>query len=224
MACSEEKVVRLFYREKVSAVDFVQEKLGVSRITVLRSLKKHGYFSSCNFNSRYFTLKDIPRFDSKGLWLYDSICFSRHGTLSKTIKTLIESSSDGHTIMELETLLKSRLHNHISSLIRRGEVSRFYCGRNAVYVSSSDRRGERQTELRRRNIEKAAAVAQTGKMRLPKGFNPVNVISVLIELIKNPGSGAVEISERLGDKKVMLTAKQVEKIIIFYSLQKKTGH
>ena len=65
-------------------VDHLQQALGqVSLRTTSRYLRSH------NHNGRFHTLRDPARFDRFGLFSLGDACFSRHGSLSKTIQRLL---------------------------------------------------------------------------------------------------------------------------------------
>ena len=100
----ENRIVILLRKLVVATLDVLCSKLSKSRITVLRALKSYGYLSSFNFNSSYFTLKDIPDFDKNGLWFHGQVGFSRYGTLTQTIKAMIEHSENGYTVAELQNV------------------------------------------------------------------------------------------------------------------------
>ena len=80
----ESQVVQLLKQRQVAAYAELADQLKVSGKTVQRALHKAGTYASLNANSAYVTLKNIPRFDSRGLWGYKQLRFSRHGDLSRT--------------------------------------------------------------------------------------------------------------------------------------------
>ena len=59
-------------------------------MTVIRALKKYGYYTSYNRNAGYYVLHDVPEFNEWGLWTYRDIRFSKYGTLTQTIVALCE--------------------------------------------------------------------------------------------------------------------------------------
>jgi len=122
----ESKVVDLLRELIVATIDVLCTKLAASRSTVLRALKTYGYFSSYNFNSSYFTLKDIPHFGKDGLWFHGDVGFSRYGTLTQTIKAVVEHSEAGYTVLELQKRLGTKIHNQLSWLCRNKMLTRFY--------------------------------------------------------------------------------------------------
>jgi len=112
----EKKIFDLLRRIKIATMDVLCSKLSTSRSTILRTLKNYGYLSSYNFNSSYFTLKDIPHFDNSGLWFHGKVGFSVHGTLMQTVKAVVENCPQGYTVMELRKHLRTQVHNQLSLL------------------------------------------------------------------------------------------------------------
>jgi len=55
-------------------------------------LHKIGYISSYNKAGRYYTLKNIPGFDTGGIWRHEGVFFSSHGSLKETAKYMIDIS------------------------------------------------------------------------------------------------------------------------------------
>jgi hypothetical protein len=58
-------------------------------------LKQWQAYTSYNQNGKYYTLREVPKFNHKGIWRYKDIAFSRHGNLKKTIIHLAAASSAG---------------------------------------------------------------------------------------------------------------------------------
>lgn len=44
-------------------------------------MKELGYLTSYSHRGRFYTLREIARFDANGLWSHDLAWFSRHGAL-----------------------------------------------------------------------------------------------------------------------------------------------
>jgi len=215
----ESKVVSLLLELIVATIDVLCNKLSTSRITVLRALKNYGYFSSFNFNSSYFTLKDIPHFDKDGLWFHGKVGFSRYGTLTQSIKALIDHSEKGYTVLELQKLLGTKVHNQLSSLCRKKMLTRFYVGRNCVYTSVEPKLQASQEVKRKEQIKKPKAITT---IQLPQGLEALTVIRLLVEMIQEPDATAASLSQRLQRQGLHITAEQVRGVIEFYSLVKKT--
>jgi hypothetical protein len=216
---AESKVINLLRELIVATIDVLCNKLSKSRMTVLRALKSYGYFSSFNFNSSYFTLKDIPDFDKDGLWFHGPVGFSRYGTLTQTIKAIIEHSEKGYTVMELQKLLGTKVHNQLSLLCRKRMVTRFYVGRNCVYTSVEAKLQASQQAKRKEPIKKAKAITT---IQVPPGLEALTVIRLLVEMIHKPDATAASLSQRLQRQGLPIAAEQVRAVIEFYSLVKKT--
>ena len=82
-----ERLLQLFKNQKIATMQELKNALGSnSSVTIFRKLKELDYISSCSHSGKYYTLKRIARFNSKGLWVFKSVLFSIHGTLAETIK------------------------------------------------------------------------------------------------------------------------------------------
>jgi len=214
----ESKVINLLRELVVATIDALCAKLPTSRSTVLRALKSYGYFSSYNFNSSYFTLKDIPHFDKDGLWFYGEVAFSRYGTLTQTINALIDHSEKGYTVVELQKLLGTKVHNQLSLLCRKKMLTRFYVGRNCVYTSVESKLQAFQEAKRKGQIKKPKAITT---IQVPQGLEAMTVIRLLVEMIQEPDATAASLSQRLQRQSLHITAEQVRGVIEFYLLEKK---
>jgi len=216
---TEGKVINLLHELMVATIDVLCNELSKSRITVLRALKSYGYFSSFNFNSSYFTLKDIPDFDKDGLWFHGEVGFSRYGTLTQTIKAIIDHSEKGYTVVELQKLLGTKVHNQLSLLCRKRMLTRFYVARNCVYTSVEPKLQASQEAKRKGRIKKPKAITT---IQVPAGLEALTVIRLLVEMIQEPDATAASLSQRLQRQGLHITAEQVRGVIEFYSLVKKT--
>jgi hypothetical protein len=216
---TQSKVINVLRELVVATIDVLCNKLSKSRMTVVRALKSYGYFSSFNFNSSYFTLKDTPDFDKAGLWFHGQIGFSRYGSLTQTIKAIVEHSEKGYTVVELQKLLGTKVHNQLSLLCRKGMLTRFYLGRNCVYTSVESKLQASQKAQRKGQIKKPEAITT---IQVPPGLEALTVIRLLVEMIQEPDATAASLSQRLQRRGLHITAEQVRGVIEFYSLVKKT--
>lgn len=223
----EKAVINCLHKWHISTQKTLCSHLKISHMTVVRALKKYGYYTSYNKNSGYYTLKDIPAFDANGLWSHRDIYFSRHGTLTETILSLVEQSSSGYTVHEIEKLLGTKAGNLLCLLCREKRLSRFYAGRYAVYLSKEPKVKLRQKSQRQRQAEKSRIVTEpvpTPKKELPEDVDVLTVINVLIKMIELPKASVASVSRSLQYQGIGTTANEIRKIINFYSLKKKTAH
>ena len=192
----ESQVVQLLKQRQVAAYAELADQLKVSGKTVQRALHKAGTYASLNANSAYVTLKNIPRFDSRGLWGYKQLRFSRHGDLSRTIQALIEQSPQGCTVSELQQWLGTRVHNHLSRLLRRGEIQRSSLGRHALYISADPAQQQRQQAARQPSPTTGGDRPAAQEVPpLPAGVQPLELIRLLLQMLHKPAASPASLAK-----------------------------
>ena len=98
---------RYLRRHQIADLPALKQALGTpADLTVFRKLQPLGYLSSYTHRGRFYTLREIARFDDDGLWSHEAVWFSRHGTLVHTLEAWITRSSQGWFADELA----DRLH------------------------------------------------------------------------------------------------------------------
>src|SRR5215472_13756968 len=137
-------VLDYFKRRPIATLEQLRCCSGSSHMTVFRALKRHGYFTSFNHNARYYTLRQIPRFDARGLWFYRSIGFSQYRTLPDSLVALVEASAAGLLAAELASILRTPVTNLLARLVRQQRLARRCLGRQVVYLALSPPRQEQQ--------------------------------------------------------------------------------
>lgn len=185
-----------------------------SPMSVYRRLSPISYVSSYSHNGRFYTLDDIPEFDSNGLWQYQGVFFSRHGTLMCTTAHLVETAEAGRTHKELEAALRVRVHNTLLDLVKGKRIGRELLDGLFLYVSAERERAAAQVSRRR---QKPAAVAQAAVLS-----GQSLEIAVLLEVIHGARliPDAAQIVERLAGKGVGVARDQVEAIFHKHGLKK----
>ena len=103
-------------RHKIATLPELKAALGTSAdLTVFRKLKLLDYLSSYTHRGRYYTLREVARFDDVGLWSNDAVWFSRSGTLVSTIESFLNQSPNGWFADELTfSMLRSKIPSTIS--------------------------------------------------------------------------------------------------------------
>jgi hypothetical protein len=194
-----------------------------SRMSVFRRLKGIGYLTSFTDAGRYYTLGDIPAFDSWGLWFHQGIGFSQAGTLKATVIDIVHSSNAGMTPKELLHLLKIRipntLHNALHGLVQSSQVGRHRSEGLCLYTHVDPDKGQLQIEARR--VQRKRGVQLAGPLPMEA------TIAVLVEAL-NAGQVFVapsEIAGRLEVRGVAVTVDQVNRIFAEYGVEveKKTS-
>jgi len=186
-------------------------KLHASRSTVLRRLKEHGYHSSYNHSGKFFTIDEVADFDSRGLWVWKTARFSRHGNLKQTVNFFVEDSPQGMTHQELALLLGVRTHNTLLKLVEEERICRERLGSAFVYLSR--KRSIRAQQVRRRRVLLAK----------PKKPRPTSrqIIATLLELIKDPVAERRQIVLRCQRSGVAISRDLVDAIFEMHDLDNK---
>ena len=69
---------RLFQQRRIADLDVLFKTLRTeSPMSVFRRLSDLGYLTSYSHARRYYTLEEIPDFDSNGLWQCQGVLFSK---------------------------------------------------------------------------------------------------------------------------------------------------
>jgi hypothetical protein len=205
---------KLFRTKPVVVLNDLRRALGTrSRTTIFRVLLSVGYRSSYSHAGRYYTLKDTPKFDSQGIWLYRDVGFSSHGTLRDTVIYLVEQSPEGQTHDELQELLQLRVHDTLRLLVDAQALRRERFQDVYVYLSAKPKVASAQWTRRQQRVD---AAPSTAKAKL----EPSRIIEVLVDVIGNPQDDAGAIARRLGASGHHVTIEQVEAIFTRYELKK----
>ncbi len=144
-----ENLRKLLLKQRIATIEELKAALGTGTdLTVLRKLKKLNYYTSYSHRGRYYTLEEITRFDEQGLWSFDSVRFSKHGTLIKTVEVLVETSEAGYFTFELESILKVSVKDALHKLVENRRLHREKVGNRWLYCSKDQHRRTRQLEYR----------------------------------------------------------------------------
>jgi len=145
------KVLRtLLKRQKIATMDELKSALGTTApMTVVRKLRELVYKTSYSHGGRYYTLNEIARFDSTGLWSWKSAHFSRFGTLLTTLEKLIVASDDGYFAHELTKLLHVETKTSLLKLCHQDKISRERVFGLYLYCAAEPSARKRQIGARR---------------------------------------------------------------------------
>jgi hypothetical protein len=84
---------RFLRRHRIATLSQLRELLDTKpAITVFRKLKELSYRTSYSHRGSFYTLDEIATFDERGLWSFDSVWFSRQGTLVATTEDCVTQS------------------------------------------------------------------------------------------------------------------------------------
>ena len=202
-----------FRLNKVLTIEDLTSLLKRSEITVRRFLKECDSFTSINKNARYYTLPDIPGFDSNGLWNYEGVFFSRHGNLKQTVIHLIEKSDMGLSANEIERMVGLSDNSSFVSTFKHSKVVKreIIGGRGTgryIYFA-----GNRQAYLRQQ------AKRRVWVTSLPSDSD---AISILVELVRHPHSSSAGLAGILCTKGKMIDQHSITRLLVHHGLEKKT--
>ena len=221
---SRKALVKVFRKKYIANLNELFHVLDThSRMSVFRRLKLMGYLTSFTHAGRYYTLPDIPIFDTYGLWFYQDVGFSSAGTLKSTVIDIVHSSEAGMTPTEILNLLRLRapnsLHNTLHELIKNKQLKRHRLQGLPLYTNIDSDIAQNQVAARHEKIE--------SRSRIPAVPSIEVTISVLVEAIR-AGKVLVSpstVSARLKAQGMAITVDHVEEIFSRYGLEagKKTA-
>ena len=206
----EKTVLEKFRQLKIITIEQLVGFLHCSAITARRRLKKWQTYKSVNKNGRYYTLPRIPIFDENGLWWYQTVLFSKHGNLRQTIVELITESKAGLSAIELADIIGFAPNSSFLSQIKDAAgIKREKHEGRFIYFSDRPQVYSRQTQER---------IFVWSADDYPTDSQ---AILILVELIKNPGIGVEQLSERLLIQGNRIGPDSIRKLLSAHDLLKK---
>jgi DNA-binding transcriptional regulator YhcF (GntR family) len=143
----------LLLRNKIATLDELKQALGTPvDVTVFRKLKLLDYLTSYSHRGRYYTLREIARFDDQGLWSQAKVWFSRFGTLLATAESFVNHSPRGYFADELAPVLHVEVQDALHQLAQQGRVARQIVSGRYLYTAK-DQTTQRRQLLARRTVE-----------------------------------------------------------------------
>ena len=148
-----EALRRLLLHNKIATLDELKRALGSPvDVTVFRKLKPLDYLTSYSHRGRYYTLREIARFDDRGLWSQAEVWFSRFGTLLATAEEFVQRSPRGYFADELPPVLHVEVQDALHQLTQQGRVGRQIVSGRYLYTAI-DPSIQRRQLLARRTVE-----------------------------------------------------------------------
>lgn len=198
-ARSTDRLVKLFTRRKCWLLAELANALDCALITVRRRLKEAGYFRSYTHNGKWYTLATTPRFDRDGIWRHKQIGFSKQGSLTATIRHLIERSPVGLSARELGEKLQHPCHAVMTILHKAGEIDRIKIGGEFRYLSTKERTNRRQ---------RAQVLVEQQPEEPPSPLSAQVAVFVLVEYINNPELSFEQIACNVKQQKQITVAQE----------------
>jgi hypothetical protein len=140
-------------RNQIATLVEMKQALGTPvDVTVFRKLKPLDYLTSYSHRGRYYTLREIARFDDRGLWSQAAVWFSRFGTLPATAEAFVNRSPRGYFADELARALHVEVQDALHQLTQQRRVTREMVSGLYLYTAT-DHAIQRGQLLTRRTVE-----------------------------------------------------------------------
>jgi len=142
-------ITRLLRKTTIATMPDLMAALGTSvERTVFRKLSKLSYRASYSHGGRFYTLDELARFDSLGLWSFKSAWFSAHGSLVATATALVPASTTGYFVDEFDELLHVGTKDCLRRLARERRIARETLQGRHLYCSADAARRSAQLAAR----------------------------------------------------------------------------
>jgi hypothetical protein len=156
----------LLLHSKIATLDELKQAVGTSvDVTVFRKLKPLDYLTSYSHRGRYYTLREIARFDDKGLWSQADVWFSQAGTLLATAEVFVNRSPRGYFADELARALHVEVQDALHQLAQQRRVTRQIVSGLYLYTAI-DRTVQQGQLLTRRNVEAFPTVVDASVLEI----------------------------------------------------------
>ena len=201
-----ERALKSFGRRMILTLREVADLIQSSVHTARRRLKQWGALNSYNQNGRFYTLPDVPEFDTHGLWHWHGVSFSRYGNLKQTVVELVRRSKAGLDGAQLGEILGLDPRSFLSAFADHPQLKREKTQGRFVYYSADPSLGAQQRRER---------CTMSAKSRLPTQFEAV---AILVEKIKHPALNLVALSRRLRKQKLSVEPETIENLFVHHDL------
>jgi hypothetical protein len=212
----QKKVENFLRKRRVVMMSDLCEVIGSSsRMTVFRRLRQIEYVTSYTHAGRYYTLYDIARFDSDGIWFYDDIGFSQNGSLKNTVTYLVDNGDAGKLHSDLERQLRVRVHNVLLDLVKSKQIKRIKFEGQYLYLSKDKSRSANQIQQR----DKLSMQVK----RIPDFISEPMVIEIMAEVIRQSKKHprADQVASALRIRGLPIAQNDVMTVFDHYDIEKK---
>jgi hypothetical protein len=201
-------VKTMLKKKKIFTVDDLSGWLELSVPTVRRRLRSWKAITSYNRNGLYYTLPEIPLFNSNGLWKFREVRFSMHGTLKETVVSLVLASAAGLSSGELGKIIGLDPRSFLSHYRNHPQLCRERNGREFIWFSSDPEIRAKQSEVR--------------YLHSVKTLSDSEVVVVLVEFIRHSDLDFPTLCEAVAHHVPQVSSGMLEAFLIKHGLLKKT--
>ena len=216
------KYKELFQENVVMTMEHLKLVTDRPRESILRDLKRIGYYSSYNARGKFYTLHGIPEFNDLGLWKYQDAYFSSRRTVLDTAEYLVNSSVSGYTHDELRQMLGIDIHNSLYQLVTKGRIIRYQIGSQYVYFGHENINEQRK---KRSGVPIMPIVRKSRKTLGARAYPNMKselVIDVLIAVIRGYETSSA-VHGYLNQEGSAITEQQIKTIFRHYDIGKKNS-
>jgi hypothetical protein len=198
--------LKTFRRRKILTLVEVAGLIRRTVHTARRLLKAWSVQRSYNKNGRYYTLPDVPEFDSNGLWRWRDVLFSRYGTLTQTVVELVRRSEAGLDAAELGERLGLAPRSFLSAFADHPRLRREKMQGRFVYYAADPSLYSQQQQRR--------------SLMIPATREPseLEAVTILVEKIKHPAFSVEELCRRLRRRKLPVEPQMIRGLFARHGL------
>jgi len=187
--------------------------LTASVATARRRLAQWKAHTSYNKNGRFYTLPEIPTFNSQGLWQHQEVFFSQYGNLVQTVIGLVEASEAGIAGHDLGNALGMQTRSFLAPFRHRSELHREKIAGRWIWFSGDE---QRQADQRRARL----TCKIDDEAQLP---SDAEAVQILAELIRSPRRTPETLARYLASKGIRVSSRKIEALLRHHDLVKKTA-
>lgn len=209
---SDKAAIESIKRKRVFKVTDLAQLLNCSLPTCRRRLKLWHTLTSYNHNGRYYALPEIPQFNTRNLWHYNGISFSKYGNLKKTVVELIRESSSGLSASELGDILQMNPRSFLSHFQNDPALSREKLGGCYIWFVAISDICKKQKQMRMKQVSEYHIVMPTDR----------ESVLILVDLLHHENTKIAELTFRLKSKGVIVDKEAIHHFLAQHDLLKKT--
>ena len=184
------------------------------RSSLFRDLSKLDSISSYTHTGQYHSLYETARFDENGIWFFQDVGFSRHGTLKKALVHSISHHPVGMTHAEMRKLFRIEVQKPLTGLVNTHAVTRrLLPSRIYVYLGADETMAEEQFQRRLALRDGSSDVV------LP----PETIrIEILVEIIRTAERTLDEtvLGPQLRKRGIAIRDNEIAYVLTYYDIKK----
>ena len=209
-----DQILKILHKKRVATIQELCSRTGRAEITVKQALAKLDYLSSYDHNARFYTLRVPCRFNTYGIWKHPKASFTSHGTLTALVVALINASSEGYRVGELQAITGVSVSGVIRQLAKKGQVLRVRAERGYVYFTARGKQKQRkQAKSRFGDIEPLNHVDEKAST---EDLN--KTITILLEIIRSRPRTIRALSETLHRTHPEITGSMISQVCRQYAI------